>query len=426
MKQNTKRHIAALLAVVMAVAVCLVAAGCDESEIPSSTTESTPLGTLPGSDVTTTTDSGAPVVTTTTQNSQPTETTTNGGAVVTPPTGNYINPLTGMPTENNVAGIRPLAIVVDNNVNSHKNQTGLDQADVLYEALVAPGITRFLAVYSDYRAVDSVCNIRSGRDYHLDWASFHNAVLMCHGASNTTNYDFYSLAVQRLGSRWGFVDTQFEYYFSSTEAGMKYGTIANWDERLDLRYDTLYKPAAFDMLLKSATSYFTKDGGTIAGSAKQSLKFLSYNQPKDMSGASTATTVDLSFTCQGAILSEKVQFVYNADLGKYLRYQEGQAHVDAETKQQLSFKNVLVLLTDVKSVPTGISNDPYMTLVETKNTEGIGYYFTDGKVIQIGWYNDGNDFILVDPYGSDLTLNAGNTYIGYLDKALTSKGQFWS
>ncbi len=424
MKQNTKRHIAALLAAVLAASACLAFVSCD-GDTPSSTTESTPLATLPPDNNTTTT-GGDPIATTTTSE-VPVATTTNGGTVVVPPVGNYTNPLTGEPTDNNVANTRPLAIVVDNNLNSHPNQTGLDQADILYEALVAPGITRFLAVYSDYTKVDSVCNIRSGRDYHLDWAAYHNAVLMCHGASNTINYDFYTLALERLGSRWGFVDTQFEYYFSSTEAGMKYGTIANWDERLDLRYDTLFKPAAFDMLLKSTSSHFiSKAGGTMTGAAKKSLQFVPYGTQKDMTGASSATNVNLSFTCQGAVGSEKVSFSYNADLDKYLRYQEGKPHVDSETNQQLNFTNVIVLLTDVECVSTGISNDPYMTLVDTRNTSGLGYYFYGGKVIQIRWFSDGNILSLVDPLNNDLTLATGNTYIGYLDSALVANGQFWN
>ena len=423
MKQNTKRTLAALLAAVMAASACMIFASCGDDA--TTTTTGAPIATMPG-DPTVTTTGDVPVDTTTTSDT-PVVTTTQGGTVVVPPlTGNYVNPLTGEPTESDLSNIRPLAIVVDNNLNAHPNQTGLDQADILYEALVAPGITRFLAVYADYASIDAVCNIRSGRDYHLDWAAYHNAALMCHGASNTVNYDFYQLAVDRLGSRWGFIDTQFEYYFSSAEAGGKYGTIDHWDERLDLRHDTLFKPAAFEALLKSNSHFIAEGKGTMVGAAKKSLQFLPYGEPKDMTGASSASNVNLSFTCQNAVGSEKVSFAYNAITGKYLRYQEGQAHLDAETGKQLSFTNVLVLLTDVKCVSTGISNDPYMTLVETRNTNGLGYYFCGGKVIQVKWFSDGNTLALYDALNNDLTLSAGNTYIGYLDNALLANGQFWS
>ncbi len=415
-----KRRVAAALAAVMAVSMCAMFTGCNEPA--TSTTDSTPIATLP-----TETTTGETPTETTTDSIGIVETTTQTPTTPVTPVGKFTNPLTGEPTVNDVSNLRPLAVVVDNNVTALPNQTGLDQADVLYEALVAPGITRFLAVYSDYTLVDSICNIRSGRDFHLNWASHHNAVLMCHGASNTANYDFYQLAVDRLGSRWGFIDTQFEYFFSSTEAGVKYGTIANWGDRYDLRYDTIFKPDALTALLSSTSSHFTtKAGGSMKGYAKQSLNFVPYGTDKDMTGASSATTVNLNFTCQGSAASEKVSFAYDAATGKYLRYQDGAKHVDSETGAQLAFTNVITLITNIECVETGISNDPYMTLVETKNLSGLGYYFYGGKVIQINWYSDGNNITFYDSLGNDLALATGNTYIGYLDSALVEGGQFWN
>ncbi len=420
MKQIMKRRVAAALAALMAVSVCTLFTGCDE---PVETTDSTPIGVLPGE------------TTTATGSVTPTETTTSGtttGTVVVPPlTGKYTNYMTGEPSEENLASQRPLAIVVDNIVAARERQTGLDQADILYEALVAPGITRFMAVYGDYAAVDSVCNIRSGRDYHLDWAAFHNAVLMCHGGSLTANYDFYQMALDRLGSRWGYVDTMFEYYFNSTEAGVKYGTIANYGERIDLKYDTIYKPEALTALLnsknESSSKFATLGKGTISGTPKQALKFVSYGTAKDMTGASSATAINLNFTAQGTALSTRVSYTYDAATGKYLRSQDGQKHVDAESGAQLGFTNVITLLTDVETVATGIKDDPYMTLVESRNPNGLGYYFHGGKVIQIKWYSDGSSLTLIDPNGTALTLATGNTYIGWLDSALVDGGnQFWS
>ncbi len=422
MRQIMKKRVAAALAAAMAVSMCTMFTGCDNTT--STTVNSTPFATLPTESTTASTDNSTTDATADTSTTD----TTSGGTVTPPVTGDYINPLTGLPTENDLSNCRPLAIVVDNISAAHANQTGLDQADILYEALTAPGITRFLAVYADYTAVDEVCNIRSGRDYHFNWAEQHNAVLMCHGGSITDHYDFYQLAVDRLGSRWGFVDTQQEYFFNSIEAGVKYGTIDNFDERVDLKYDTLYNPDALNALLSSTSNKFvTLGGGTMEGTAKTVFNVTPYGQKKDMTGASVANTVNLKFSAQNTALSENVSFTYDAESGKYLRYQDGEKHVDAETGKQLAFTNVVTLITDVKCVETGIAQDPYMTLVETKNPNGLGYYFYDGKVIQINWYSTGNELILLDPNGDELTIAAGNTYIGYLDRSLIASGNpFWS
>ena len=353
-------------------------------------------------------------------------TSPNGGSVN--PVPQRLNMLTGEPTASTVSNIRPIAIVVDNISNAYKNQTGLDQADVLYEALVAPGITRFLMVASDYTLLDSVCNIRSGRDYHLDFAAYHNAILVCHGGSITPNYDFFTLAAERYGSRWGFIDTEFEKWFCMKEYGNLYGTVANRGDRKDLAYDTVFKPSALTALFSSGESKFVKQGnGSLTGNTRESLYFVNYGTKKDLSGASSATKVDLVFKCENSSNVKNVSYTYSAAEGKYLRSQDGKAHVDAQTGKQLAFTNVITLFTDVKAVSTGIASDPTMTLVDTGNVgkKGYGYYFTDGRVIEIRWSADGNQLRLEETDGSVLRMNTGNTYIGYLDDSYLSDGQFW-
>ena len=418
MKKATKRLVAAALAALMTTSACTTFTGCKNkkdtpggnvlSTIPGSTTASTvypnmtdPQGGTGGSSVGTQ------------------ATSSNGGNVN--PVPQRLNMLT-------VSNIRPIAIVVDNISNSYKNQTGLDQADVLYEALVAPGITRFLMVASDYTLLDGVCNIRSGRDYHLDFAAYHNAILVCHGGSITPNYDFFTLAAERYGSRWGFIDTEFEKWFCMKEYGNLYGTVANRGDRKDLAYDTVFKPSALTALFSSGESKFAVQGnGSLTGNTRESLYFVNYGTKKDLSGASSATKIDLVFKCENSSNVKNVSYVYDAAKGKYLRSQDGKAHVDAQTGKQLAFTNVITLFTDVKAVSTGIASDPTMTLVDTGKSgeKGYGYYFTDGRVIEIRWSADGNQLRLEEPDGSVLRMNTGNTYIGYLDSSYLSEGQFW-
>ncbi len=414
MKKATKRLVAAALAALVTTSACTAFTGCDNTDVNDSTG---PIGTLP---TTTTGDE----TTETTSGGGSSETTSNGGqGIVTPAKG--VNALTGEPSANDLSNTKPVAIVVDNNSLAYANQTGLGDADILYETLVAPGITRFLMVKSDYTELDKVCNIRSGRDYHLDLAAFHNAVLVCHGGSITENYDFYEMAAQRYGSRWGYVDTMFEKWFSVDVYGEAYGTIDNHGDRVDLKYDTIFKPNAMKALVEGESKFVKEGAGSISGKAKQSLKFVDYGTTKDMSGASNATSIDLRFKCQGSSNVKSVSYQYNAATGKYMRNQDGYEHKDSVTGEQLAFTNVITLFTDVKAVATGIANDPTMTLVETKGN-GYGYYFYGGKVISIKWVSNGGDLILTDPNGDELELATGNTYIGYLDTSYLSEGSFWN
>ncbi len=409
MKKATKKLVAAALAALMTASVCTAFTGCNGNEGEESTG---PIITLPSD---TTTES--------TETTETTDTTNQGGTIVTPTNG--FNALTGEPSVNNLSNTRPVAIVVDNNNLAYANQTGLNDADILYEALVAPGITRFLMVTADYSQLDSVCNIRSGRDYHMDLAAYHNAVLVCHGGSLTENYDFYTLAKERYGSRWGYVDTMFEKWFSVDVYGEAYGTIDNHGERIDLNYDTIFKPNAMKALVEGDSKFVKEGNGTMSGYAKESLKFVDYGTAKDMSGASNATSIDLRFKCQGSSNVKSVSYQYDATTGKYLREQDGYEHKDSVTGEQIAFTNVITLFTEVQAVPTGIANDPTMTTMKTEGN-GVGYYFHGGRVINIKWVSDGENLILTDPNGDELQLATGNTYIGYLDISHLSGGSFWN
>lgn len=420
MKKAMKKLVAAALAALVATTVCTNFTGCKNNKNDHTTGD--PFATLP-EETTQSTESSS----TSSSFEESSSSESGSDTPVNPPEMKGFNVLTGEPTLNNISYTRPVAIVVDNVNAAYATQTGLDQADVLYETLVAPGITRFLMVTADYKLLDKVSNIRSGRDYHMDFAAYHNAVLVCHGGSNTSNYDFFALAAERYGSRYGFVDASVERYFAWADDGSKYGTIESAD-RKDLAHNTVFKPTAMSDLLESPSSKFIAEGkGTLSGETKGSLKFEQYGTKKDLSGASSATEVTLKFKCQGSSNTKSVSYTYDAQTGKYLRSQDGNAHVDSQTGKQLAFTNVITLFTNVEAKSTGLENDPTMTIVDTvpDNGKGHGYYFTDGKVISISWEADGETLKLVEESGAELTLNTGNTYIGYLDSSYLASGQFW-
>lgn len=351
---------------------------------------------------------------------------------VDPPIGQYINPLTGLPTTSNLYNKRPVAIVVDNIDKSYAHQTGLNQADVLYEALVAPGITRFLMVVADYSTISPVCNVRSARKYHMDLAANHNSVLVAHNGE--TWNDFVTVAAQRLGGGWstvynknlfGYVNTKEEYAFGTKEGGAKYGTIKYYTQtyasRVDLKYDTLVTASALSATFGSKTSLFSLAGGTINGQTTQSLKFVTYGTQKNMDGAYAASRVDLHFTMDNYQGSKDVFYVYDSASGKYLRYQDGSAHVDSQTHIQLSATNLITLFTDVTNNKSGLQEDPNVTSMVTTGS-GTGYYFHGGKCIAINWSKPtwNSPLMLTTSNGTELTLACGNTHIAYLDNSNTA------
>lgn len=430
------RRIALVFAVIfvfMATSFCFVSCG-DTGE--NSTPKSPVLPSLTTTGDTTT--SGTTSANTTTTNNVVPGTSGNTTSTTTPviPSGSFINPLTGLKTTYDASSKRPVAIVVDNINLALTHQTGLNQADILYETLVAPGITRFLMVVSNYTNLADICNVRSARIFHIDIAANHNAILVCHGGS--TYEAFATVASMRLGGSWneelgkntyGYINTKDEYAFGTQEGGLKYGTIKYYtgaynSGRVDLKYDTLITSRALLATLSSNTSRFRLSGNSADGLTKQSLKFVAAGTEKVMAGASTATNVILNFTMDNFEGGKNVSYMLKD--GKYYRYQNGVAHKDAVTGEQLCFTNLITLFTDVSRVQ-GTIEDPNVASVKTTGS-GSGYYFHNGKCIQINWSKLTGDsaLVLTTVTGAELTLATGNTYIAYLDNTNTSSAVIYN
>jgi hypothetical protein len=86
---------------------------------------------------------------------------------------------------------RPLAVMIENHVDA-RPQSGLSNADVVYETVVEGGITRFMPVfYCGAQAKDVlVAPVRSARQFFIDMASEYQMPLYAHvGGANGDDTD---------------------------------------------------------------------------------------------------------------------------------------------------------------------------------------------------------------------------------------------
>jgi hypothetical protein len=319
------------------------------------------------------------------------------------------------------------------------------QADVVYETLVSPGISRFTALISNYSALTPICNIREAYVENIDITGSHNAVLVAHGGS--LHNDFVSVAAARLGGGWsealgkntyGYINTAADVGFT-VEGGAKYGTIKYYSKiraefmeknlkdglkaryytdglvRNDLGgengYDTILTTEGLMAVLNSKFSGFNQAGSTKNGNTK-GFDFVAEGREKVMSGAS-AGNINIAMKAEKAKSTKYVAFSYDAAGKVYLRSQDGAAHKDAANGKQLSFTNVITLFTDV----TGTELKGGANVCTTKVTgEGTGYYFYGGKAMEIKWSKPSwsAELALTDMDGNALELARGKTYIGYV------------
>ena len=91
------------------------------------------------------------------------------------PAGEMYSYLTGEPVSETIGKQRPYAIMI-NNIDVSLPQSGVSQAEMIYEAQVESGITRLMAVFQDVDNIEKIGSIRSARHYYIDFANDNDAI----------------------------------------------------------------------------------------------------------------------------------------------------------------------------------------------------------------------------------------------------------
>jgi len=82
----------------------------------------------------------------------------------------------------NQAEIYPVAVIIENHPEARPS-VALAEANLVYEAEVEGGITRYMAIYADGRDIEAIGPIRSVRPYFIDWARELSAMTIHCGGS---------------------------------------------------------------------------------------------------------------------------------------------------------------------------------------------------------------------------------------------------
>ena len=99
--------------------------------------------------------------------------------------------------KNVVTETRPSAVMIDNDDDNARPQTGLENAYLIYEIIVEGGSTRFMALFKDYN-VEKVGPVRSSRHYFLDYVMENDAIYSHCGWSPKAQRDIPSLGIQNI------------------------------------------------------------------------------------------------------------------------------------------------------------------------------------------------------------------------------------
>ena len=295
----------------------------------------------------------------------------------------YRNPLNGKPLDEPYTG-RIVAVVI-NNLKDALPHHGVSAADIFYEAETEGGITRCLAVYSDLSGVGSIGPVRSARTFFNNLSLSYDApIVHCGGSVRGRN-----AYADRDGGKitdWEHLDQVYNgSYFFRDQA--RYSSGYNWEHTLFTTGEDLLR--AMD------------DKGY---STTQEQNFgLNFDEEITLNGQAVNKLV-VHF--RG---SKTTTFTYNPDNHLYHTEQYGSTYIDANTGEQMTFRNVMVLYTDQSFRHDGEYSRSYYELVG----EGEGVLSIDGQLVNIHWSRSelSEPFVYTLEDGTPVTLGIGSTYI---------------
>lgn len=268
---------------------------------------------------------------------------------------------------------RPFAVVVENQIDS-RPQSGLSQADIVYEALAEGGITRFLAVFQS-QDVKSIGPVRSARTYFNDWAQ-ELAAIYVHVGGNSDALYYLHHGIPGVSDADQFYNGDFFTRIVSRQAPHNVYTSTDMLRKLAARQGFSMK--------KSYDDYLFKD-----------------DQPAGDAAAAKSISIDFS---EPAYL---VQWKYDPITNTYQRYQAGSAAVDAGNGKNIYVKNVIV--QRVANWPVA-SDTPYAISMGTR-TGGSAQIFTDGNETDSTWKIVNGRTKFFDQSGNEIKFDRGEFWI---------------
>ena len=284
--------------------------------------------------------------------------------------------LTGEMVDVAKANRRPVAVMMSNDKASLP-QYGINRADVVYEAPVEGDMNRYMAIFEDYDDIERIGSVRSCRTYYLLFAKEFEANYVHFG------YSEYAADYLAQPSFYALDGMAYCSFYRTADRVAPHNAYTSWNGIMDSvakkGYDTVY-PQNF-------------------------VKPFSFNEEDDkqiqIAGGETCNTFYPGYPYN------KPWFEYDESTGEYLRFQFDDAQIDAETGEQLSYKNILVKYVEPDYYENGTPN------YKVDGT-GAGLFITNGKAVQVTWKKDSETSGPTKYYyedGTEIVLNQGKTYI---------------
>ena len=242
---------------------------------------------------------------------------------------------------------RPIAVMIDNNKLAMPH-AGLSNAYMVYEAIVEGGESRLMALFKGVD-LDKIGPVRSSRHYFLDYALENDAIYVHFGWSPQAEYDIPHLGVNNINGVEG-------------QAGKAFWRVKD----KSAPHNAVTSTAKIKEMAQQKGYRTTSDVSSVFEYAKKEV---------ELDSETGADKITIPFS-----KSNIVKWEYDAETKRYTRYCKNTKEVEWDTKEPVTFKNIIIEFAKNTTLNDGENKDR-QTLDNIKTLDG--YYITNGKAIKI-------------------------------------------
>ena len=287
--------------------------------------------------------------------------------------GEHQYPLTGLYTNDPIDN-RIVAVMV-NNHSEARPQSGLSQADIVFEILAEANITRLLALYQS-EIPETVGPVRSAREYYFDLAERYGAIYVYHGAAD-------------------FIDEMI------VNRGISFLNGATYDNDGHLFKRESFRQAPHNSyLLTDAVYEVAESKGYETKMEYEPLLFLTDEEIGALAGE-PAQHVEIVYSENPM---EIVEFAFDAATGKYTRYNDHEQTVEYGTGAPIEVANIFIVEAHHEVI------DAQGRRAIDLDSGGNAYLIQNGQAQKIQWENANGRLIPVKD-GEPLGFVPGKTWV---------------
>ncbi len=286
----------------------------------------------------------------------------------------FVNYLTGLECTEDIAYKVPYIFVSEPLAPIY----GISDSEITVEIPIENGNTRFLIYRTDISELGKIGSLTKTRDYMTVISNFFGGIVSAYGCDDIVSYQ--------------------------TPSSSFHLDLSNHQDKI---YKENGKNIYIDNIgIKNAaeSEYINTDSYKT-----QNMPFEFCEFGNTILGKTSSYTVTLPYSNLNSTYLK-----FNETNNKYQLYKGERLKIDMLTGETAAYTNVFVLFADALTYEMSSGTQ---TVIETAK-KGSGYYLTSGTLTEIRWEVDENsNLIFKDLTGNKLTVNRGNSYIGYYKSA---------